>query len=319
MKKKLLSIIIICSSLLIGLIISELFLRFINSSGKNYDIEMWRYSKELKKNSSNYILGHEHIKSHEAILQNIKIRTNSLGMRGNEPKEKFNRRILFLGSSITMGWGVDEKNVFTTILEKKFKDDGYEIDILNAGIGNYNTERYVENFFSNLKETKPDDIVIHYFLNDVEILNHTVGNIFTRNLHIGVAIWKSYNQIFGNINKVSLENYYSDLYDYDSESFIRMKTAIKKLVEFSNKENINLYLTIIPDIHKLEDYPFYDIHKKMEIIANEYNIPFINFIDDFQKFPTKSLWNLDNDPHPNKIGHKIMAEKIYPILLESYN
>ncbi len=319
MKKKLINFFIICCALLVGLIASELFLRFINSTGTNYDIEMWRYSKELKKISTNEILGHEHIKSHQATLQNVLIRTNSLGMRGNEPKTNFERRILFLGSSITMGWGVDEDDVFTNILQRKFKDDGYEVDILNAGIGNYNTERYVENFLTNLYQTEPDDIVIHYFLNDIEILTHNSGNIFTRNFHIGVAIWKTYNQLFGNINQIKLEEYYKDLYQDNSESFLRMKMALKKLVSYSNQNNINLYLSITPDIHNLEEYPFIDIHKKMELISKEFNIPFINYFDSFQRITTKNLWNLENDPHPNKIGHKIMAEQIYPYLIESYN
>ena len=73
------------------------------------------------------------------------------------------------------------------------------------------------------------------------------------------------------------------------------------------------------DIHNLEEYPFVDIHRKMELISKEFNIPFINYIDSFQRIPTKNLWNLENDPHPNKTGHKIMAEQIYPYLIENYN
>ena len=154
MKHILTNVFIVISSLLIGFFFAEVALRLINSSGNNYDIEMWQYSKKLKKISSNVSLGHEHVKSSNAILQNVEVRTNSLGMRGPEPKQVFERRILFLGSSITMGWGVEEGNIFTTIIEKKFKLDGFEVDILNSGVGNYNTERYIENFFFKFRDIK---------------------------------------------------------------------------------------------------------------------------------------------------------------------
>ncbi len=317
MKHILTNVFIVISSLLIGFFFAEVALRLINSSGNNYDIEMWQYSKKLKKISSNVSLGHEHVKSSNAILQNVEVRTNSLGMRGPEPKQVFERRILFLGSSITMGWGVEEGNIFTTIIEKKFKLDGFEVDILNSGVGNYNTERYIENFFLNLEILKPDDIVIHYFINDVEILKHTTGNFITRNLQIGVVAWRVYNQIFGNIGETSLENYYKSLYLENAQSFIRMRKALRRLVEYCKMHNIKLYLSMVPDIHNLEKYPFYDVHDKMQMIAEKHNIPFVDFIDKFKNFPTNNLWNLPNDPHPNKLGHQIMADQLYPILMKT--
>jgi len=315
MKRMLINFSVVCTSFLIGLVFAETALRLINSSGTNYDIEMWRYSKELKIKSSNIKLGHEHSKSHSALLQNVNIRTNSFGMRGPEPKENYDRRILFLGSSITMGWGVKEEDVFTTIIEKKFKSDGFQVDILNSGVGNYNAERYVENFFSNLKVLKPNDIVIHYFINDAEILENSNGNFITRNFQLGVIGWRALNQIFGSIEKTSLEDYYKSLYSENSQTFIRMKASLEKILEYTQKQNINLYLSIVPDIHNLENYPFYDIHDKMELLANKNNIPFINFIDEFKKIPASKLWNLTNDPHPNMIGHQVMADQLYPILM----
>lgn len=66
MKRMLINFSVVCTSFLIGLVFAETALRLINSSGTNYDIEMWRYSKELKIKSSNIKLGHEHSKSHSA-------------------------------------------------------------------------------------------------------------------------------------------------------------------------------------------------------------------------------------------------------------
>jgi hypothetical protein len=105
------STMLVIVSVFIALSLAEAALFLKSSSMRNYDIEMWRYSKELKKESKNPLLGHEHIPSKEAILQSVKIRTNRHGLRGDEvkPKQESIKRILFLGSSITLGWGVAEE------------------------------------------------------------------------------------------------------------------------------------------------------------------------------------------------------------------
>jgi len=42
----------------------------------NYDIEMWRYARELKVPSENPTLGHEHVAGDQALLQSTDIRIN---------------------------------------------------------------------------------------------------------------------------------------------------------------------------------------------------------------------------------------------------
>src|SRR5258708_6173210 len=161
----------------IALLLAEGVLRLKNSSMQNYDVEMWRYSKELKFASPDKRLGHEHRRNAEALLQSVTIRTNDWGLRGGPvpPPQPGARRILFLGASITLGWGVPEAETMTSRLEQKFAQDGVAASVLNAGIGNYNASRYVELFFSRLEALKPTDVVVHYFLRDAEPLDDPEG------------------------------------------------------------------------------------------------------------------------------------------------
>ena len=90
----------IAISVFISLALSEGFLRVKNYDMKNYDIEMWKYAKKLKRPSPNPMLGHEHINNSSAVLQSVEISINNFGMRGKEILNKNERnRILFLGSS----------------------------------------------------------------------------------------------------------------------------------------------------------------------------------------------------------------------------
>ena len=56
------------------------------------------------------------------------------------------------------------------------------------------------------------------------------------------------------------------------------------------------------------------INEKMKIIANEINFNIYDLLPDFENLEEENFWNDYSDPHPNKIGHKIMGEKIYSIL-----
>ncbi len=96
MKNFLFSAIVFVCALFIAVGFAEVLLRIKNSSMKNYDVEMWRYSRELKHASPDPILGHEHNRNASATLQSVNIRTDDLGLRGAAvgPKQDTTRRIL---------------------------------------------------------------------------------------------------------------------------------------------------------------------------------------------------------------------------------
>ena len=101
-KRIIFSSVLFLLSTLVALGAAEAVLRLKNSSMKNYDIEMWRYAKELKVASDDPNLGHDHIKQASALLQSVDIRLNEWGLRGGPVAPSPTRRILFLGGSITL-------------------------------------------------------------------------------------------------------------------------------------------------------------------------------------------------------------------------
>src|SRR2546429_9210463 len=111
MPRALSSLIVLAISFGVALGAGEAMLRVKNRSMKTYDIEMWRYAKELKVRSDDPHLDFDHVKSASAVLQNVTIRLNDWGLRNGpvEPVAAGGRRILFLGGSIALGWGVPEE------------------------------------------------------------------------------------------------------------------------------------------------------------------------------------------------------------------
>src|SRR5262249_22121083 len=79
-----------------------------------YDVEMSRYAALIKISSPDPRIGHVHIPNASATLMNVSVRTNSDGLRDVEHTITHGDRyrIVFLGDSITFGWGVDERQTF---------------------------------------------------------------------------------------------------------------------------------------------------------------------------------------------------------------
>ncbi len=309
--KKIKDIFISIIILFIGLFIVELTLRLINSDMSNYDIEMWKYAKELKTHDS--VLGHVHKKNIEATLQNIEIKLNSLGMRSPEPIPN-KKKILFIGSSISLGWGVENEKSYAEIVNNRLNEESLNYQVLNASVGNYNTFRYVENFLRNQTAIEPDIIVINYFLNDAEILPMGSGNFLLKNSELAASLTIAIKRMIAN-NKESLDEHYNALYNPENQGFLIMENSLAKLAQYVKTKDIKVYLVIIPDIHFLQDYPFLPIHNKMNAISQNYHFEFIDLYETLKGVNFDQLQIIPGDSHPNEYGHNLIGNKLSDVLI----
>jgi len=112
---------------------------------------------------------------------NHKVSTNSWGIRGKEfskDKEEGTYRILFLGDSMTFGWGVEDNQPYPTLVEKYLNDlkplpGNYKnVEAINAAFTDGFT---VDDYYLYYKEIgskfKPDLVVVNFFpYNDISDL-----------------------------------------------------------------------------------------------------------------------------------------------------
>ena len=315
-KEALFSIVLIVFSLSLSVAGAEIVLRLKNSSMTNYDIEMWRYAKELKQRSVDPELDFDHVKSRSAVLQNINVRLNEWGLRGGPvaPLPPGGRRILFLGGSIALGWGVPEEDTVEARLEKMLRDSGENPQVLNGGVGNYNAERYVARFFNELAELKPTDIVVHYFLRDAADLEPGNGNFLLRYSQLAVTLWIVYHRLFDRSGERALVEHYQNVYRPNAPGFVKMTRALDRLANYAKERGIRIYLAMVPDVHNLVDYKFRFIHDGLRPIAEQRGYTFVDLLPALQGRPPDELVAMPGDPHPNGLGHELMARAIFPIL-----
>jgi lysophospholipase L1-like esterase len=315
--KRFAGILTFLTSIVVALFLGEGVLRVKNSAMHNYDIEMWRYARELKVPSENPALGHEHVANDQALLQSTDIRINEWGLRGGPiaKREAVDRRILFLGSSVTLGWGVAEEETLTRRLQDMFDADaGRRVEVLNAGIGNYNTVRYVERFLTKLSALEPTDIVVHYFVNDAEVLERGGGNFLLRHSQLAVTLWIAFNRLFDQGGEAGLLTHYQKAYEPEAVGFLAMKLALARLGDYAASKGARVYLAMTPDVHNLKSYQFGFIHRTMADLAERNGFMFVDMLSSFEGLTPEELWAMPGDPHPNSLGHKIMAEALYPVL-----
>jgi lysophospholipase L1-like esterase len=310
------SVLLLVITLVVSLLAAEAFLRIKNSAMTNYDIEMWRYANELKQKSDDPQIDFDHRRSQSALLQSTEMRLNSFGLRGPEvaPLQKDQRRILFLGGSITLGWGVAENDTLEARLERMLNYGGDAAQVLNGGVGNYNAERYVGRFFKELTPLKPTDIVVHYFLRDAEELPPGGGNILLRHSELAVTLWIAYHRLFDKHGEASLVEHYRRVYDPSAPGFVVMQAKLRELADYARQNSIRIYLAMTPDVHNLVDYKFGFVHEAMREIARNDGYVYVDLLPEMLGFPPEKLWAMPGDPHPNAFGHDLMARAIFPVL-----
>ena len=205
---------------------------------------------------------------------------------------------------------------YENLNQKEFNKNDNSVIVLNAGIGNYNAERYVELFLGKLKFIKPTDIVINYFINDAEELSSGRSNWLLKNSQLAATMWMAVSKLSFFGDESGLIEHYRNTYRKNSAGYKKMQLSLEKISKYAKENNINIYLTVIPDVHNLTDYPFQFIHNIMNDISKQFNFKFLDLYPAFFGISAKDIWAMPGDPHPNSLGHKIMADEIYPLLIK---
>ncbi len=95
---------------------------------------------------------------------------NERGLRGAlVPYEKPEgvRRLLFLGDSITFGFGVDERDIVTTRVSRLLAERAIEADVVNSGVPAYNTRQEVDYLELEGLRYRPDWVILGFYWNDL--------------------------------------------------------------------------------------------------------------------------------------------------------
>lgn len=288
--------------------------------GMEYNLEMWKYARKLKRVADDPSQGHKHIPGRSAHLMGVDVAINSHGHRNREtPIEKPSNvvRVIMLGDSLTFGWGVPAEDTVSRKLEVLLNNNESEkrIEVINTGIGNTNTEMQVARFLADEAQFSPDIVVLNYFINDAEPIPRPTKNILMKYsasyVFFSLRLASVGRKFFG--GKQWFE-YYLDLYMDKSAGWQRTQSSFRKLSEYCRSKGIKLVLVNYPELHQFHPYPFAEVTAKLENMANQEEVAFFDLLPVLQGQKEDSLWVNRQDQHPNSSACRLISLAINDFL-----
>jgi len=304
---------------------TEFAFRMYTKSTIIYDIEMHKYAKSLKQRSSYPGLSHEHVANSQAHLMGVDCKINNVGFRDEplaEVKPANIKRIFVVGSSITFGWGIPYDSVFTQRLEKQLNHVPSDtvIEVVNSGIGNYNTVLEAILFKRNVDRVNPDRVILHYFINDAEVISPKSANWLIANSYFTAYMYVRVKQMLATSSKGgSIGTYYKSLYQADNKGWQAAQQAILEIKQACDSKVIPFTLLIQPDLHDLkESGDLYDCYRVITDFADNNKVPYLNlfpaYAREFGADDPRNIWVHPDDSHPNIAGHRVIFEQLYHYL-----
>jgi lysophospholipase L1-like esterase len=306
----------IAATVAIAAIGMELMVRLVIDDGMQLDLEMWKYARDIKRVAADPLIGHEHRPNSRARLMGVEVAINSRGLRDREiayERTPGTLRILMLGDSFTEGWGVPVEQTWSKRIERLYAQRGISAEVINAGVGNYNTVMEVSWFLAEGRKYRPDIVVLNVTFNDAEpVPAHD-------NVKLLPGLCEACVFLSGRTDTLLREaalrpdwkTYYLGLYDAHSRGWIAARAAIQRLAEEARAGNVAVLVSSIPELHELSPYPLQSITAKVEEAARQSGAEFIDMLPVLQGQPPRSLWVSPADPHPNAHANALIADALF--------
>jgi len=307
-------------SLVLAVFSLELLTRLVVDDGMQFDLEMWKYARDIKQVAADPLIGHEHAPNRQARLMGVDFRTNSQGLRDREfsvERVPGKLRIAMLGDSLTVGWGVPVDDTFAKRIERMYAAAGIDAEVINFGVGNYNTVQEVQAFLAKGYRYRPDIVVLNYFVNDAELLEPVRSpSPLMRACYACVFLAGRGDAVVRQfLGGMDWAQYYLSLYgDGTSQGWVEAKAAIGRLAEATKASGAKLVIANLPELHDVKDYRFGRITDLVRQAAAEYGAVFVDVLPAIADQPSSKLWVTPPDPHPNAYANELIAQALFAAL-----
>jgi hypothetical protein len=155
----------------------------------------------------------------------------------------------------------------------------------------------------------PDKVVLFYYINDAEITPKKSHLWFLGYSRLISFYWSRIHAAFSNLlQSKSFGEYYSDLYRDNRKGWINTKKAFLQLKDICLKNNINIQVVLLPELHNTKNYPFKNEHALVSSFLRDNDIDHLDLAQFFANYKNPmDLWVSYDDAHPNNLAHGMIA------------
>lgn len=178
------------------------------------------------------------------------------------------KKIVAVGDSLTAGYGLDESAGYPALLEKKLQADGYNYQVVNAGVSGETSSGALSRM-EWILTLDPDIVILETGANDG--LRGIEPQLTEKNIRRILQLLKEKN-------------------------VVTLLTGMKMVANLG-LAYVNRFDAVYPEL------------------AEEFDVLFMPFF--LEGVAMKRTMTLSDGIHPNAEGYKIIAENIYPYVLQA--
>ncbi len=104
----------------------------------------------------------------------------------------------------------------------------------------------------------------------------------------------------------------------DYEGWIKAKGHLRDMIADCKQRGVALLVYSTPELNMLDNYAPYDtVDHKLAAFFASYAIPYVNGVSPFSGMDASELALSRYDGHANAKGHQLMAQQVYPVIVEA--
>jgi hypothetical protein len=263
----------------------------------------------------------ELIPSQETVQKRVVLRTNRWGMKDIEyelekPPGIF--RIALLGASYTMGPGIEEGGNYESLLEARLnrehaggRYDGYEI--LNFAVGGYSVVQHIQVCDEKVYGFDPDLLLYTMHSGGMNRALHTLTMIYARGVELPPFL-------AGVLERAGAK---PDMGEDEIRKRLRpfgdevLSWGYRRIVDQCNERGILPVWVYIPRTEGLTGVREQEHPGHLSQLAREAGFITYSIGDAFEGHDKSRLQLRPWDAHPNELGHRLLADRLYRLLREN--
>jgi hypothetical protein len=269
--------------------------------------------------SLNQSLGYKLKPNFNGFFRGKEFITNKFGFRSKEFKKTGKKKkVIGLGDSVMMGWGIEQSSHFLSQLEKELP-----IEFYNLGVVGYNTRQELLTLKKYIDMINPSCIVFLFVAND----SYPNWNRYQK-LPVN-----SYSYLFNLLQVMFKKIVIKDKKLYtlkrlnNLERKYSLENELSELIKFVKNKNINM-ITLLDSRYQIKEFSHDMIERKMvkhgiktldlfkELRSKEPHKKFLLGPHSKDEHNTKLLIG-NGDGHPNKHWHLKVKELVRPLVRSS--
>jgi hypothetical protein len=300
----------------------EIIMRVIVGVSVIPDIELMVYARDMIRPSAVSGLMTEHVPGASAKLMGHNMTLNDKGHRSSTlttQKPVGEKRIYFMGTSITLGWGVAQEEAFPAVVQKlltknQTNETKRSYAVINAGVANYNILNEAVLFRRDLDVVRPDAVILQYYPRDAEPNTEQKDSAILKTSYLAAFLYRHFQGLLAT-GQGSLADHFKVLHQDGNPDWERTRQTIRNLKILTERRGIMFAVILIPELRDPSPTgSFAGVYREIKSFFAEEGIDVIDpspavwhqLADD-----PRSGWAHPADPHPNAAVHRTLGRAIY--------